>query len=216
MWFKNTIKFFAGFRGEASRLEKATDALSSQTKFYTETQSASAEANKSASEALKTTSAATSELINTTKEYSQAQEGARRESSTFGKLLQGIFVSLSFRWMQFTALFNGFDGILQRIGINFQIWTATIAKDLRWLINAAITATNFINRNTGIEPIELISVEGQDEKINALKLELLALKDARAKLNTGETLIQNILTHLHTLLRLQKEAMLRDGINYIQ
>ena len=185
---KNTIKFFAGFRGEASRLEKATDALSSQTKFYTETQSASAEANKSASEALKTTSAATSELINTTKEYSQAQEGARRESSIFGKLLQGIFVSLSFRWMQFTALFNGWDGILQSIGINFQIWTKTIAKDLRFLINLAIKATNFINRNTGIEPIELISVEGQDEKINALKLELLALEDARAKLNTKDTL----------------------------
>ena len=46
MWFKNTIKFFAGFRGEASRLEKATDALSSQTKFYGETQSAAAETTK--------------------------------------------------------------------------------------------------------------------------------------------------------------------------
>ena len=185
---KNTIKFFAGFRGEATRLEKATDALASQTKFYAETQSASAEANKSASEALKTTSAATSELINTTREYSEAQKSARKESSIFGKLLQGIFVRISFRWMQFTALFNIFDGILTRIGIQFQIFAATIAKDLRFIINLAIRAINLINRDTGIEPIELISAEGQDAKINALKLQLLELADGREKLMSGESL----------------------------
>ena len=188
---KNTIKFFAGFAGEASRLEKATDALSSQTKFYAETQSASAEANKSASEALKTTSAATAELINTTREYSQAQEGARKESSAFGKLLQGIFMRITFRWMQFTALFNGFDGAIQRIGLNFDIMVAGFLKNstkLRPLLNGIITAINFMNRDSGIEPIELIKVEDLNADINAAKLALLELEDERAKLMTGESL----------------------------
>ena len=62
------------------------------------------------------------------------------------------------------------------------------AKDLRFIINLAIRAINLINRNTGIEPIELISAEGQDAKINALKLQLLELADGREKLMSGESL----------------------------
>jgi hypothetical protein len=185
---KNTIKFFAGFRGEASRLEKATDALNSQTQFYAETQSASAEATKNMSESLLTSSKATAELLNTTREFSVAQEESRKKSTVFGKVLQGAFVNINFVWKLFTTAFNGFDGILERIGIRFQMFAIDAVKDLRFLLNLYIRATNLMNRGTGIEPIELISAEGQEAKLEALKNRLKEMTVERTKLATASTL----------------------------
>ncbi len=185
---KNTIKFFAGFRGEASKLEKATDALNSQTQFYAETQSASAESTKNMSESLLTSSKATAELLNTTREFSIAQEESRKKSTVFGKVLQGAFVNINFVWKLFTTAFNGFDGILERIGIRFQMFAVDAVKDLRFLLNLYIRATNLMNKGTGIEPIELISAEGQDAKIAELQNRLEELTVERTKLATASTL----------------------------
>lgn len=184
---KKTIKFFAGFAGEASKLEKATDALSSQTKFYGETQSAAAEEGKNMSESLLTSSKATAELLSTTKEFSIAQEQSRKKSTVFGKVLQGAFVNINFVWKLFTTAFNGFDGILERIGIRFQMFAADTIKDLRFLLNLYIRATNLINSKTGIEPIELITAEGQDAKIDELEQRLKDLTTERTKLATAST-----------------------------
>ena len=184
---KNTIKFFAGFRGEASQLEKATDALTSQTQFYAETQSAASEEGKNMSESLLTSSKSTAELINTTREFSEAQEQARKKSTVFGKILQGAFININFVWKLFSTAFNSFDGIIERISIRFQMFTIDAVKDLRILLNLYIRATNLLNRGTGIEPIELITKEGQNQKLEELQERLKDLKVEREKLATGAT-----------------------------
>ena len=140
------------------------------------------------SESLLTSSKATAELLNTTREFTIAQEESRKKSTVFGKVLQGAFVNINFVWKLFTTAFNGFDGILERIGIRFQMFAVDAVKDLRFLLNLYIRATNLMNKGTGIEPIELISAEGQDAKIAELQNRLEKLTVERTKLATASTL----------------------------
>ena len=161
--------------------------MTSQTQFYAETQSAASEEGKNMSESLLTSSKSTAELINTTREFSEAQEQARKKSTVFGKILQGAFININFVWKLFSTAFNSFDGIIERISIRFQMFTIDAVKDLRILLNLYIRATNLLNRGTGIEPIELITKEGQNQKLEELQERLKDLKVEREKLATGAT-----------------------------
>ena len=139
--------------------------LSSQMKFFKETQSASAEEGKNMSESLLTSSKSTAELINTTKELSIAQKAARKESSAFGKLLQGLAINLSYYWSQLGTIFNGIGTIVERVILRIENGIDRLIKNNIKKINTLIFLINFLNKNTGIEPIKFFTQDGLDKNI---------------------------------------------------
>jgi len=179
---KKAVSFLGSFGAEATRLETSTKALNAQMKFVAENTNEAALAGKSAAEALVVSGNATQELVKRTKEQVDATKESRKETSAFGKLVQGVFSILGFQVKRFMLIFNGLDGIFKRIGINFSIFAAQFIKDFSFVINLAIRGINLLNRNSGIPPIELIDKGEQEERIQKLKKELEEMAVARTRL----------------------------------
>jgi len=185
---KKAVGFLGDFGKEATRLETSTKALNAQMKFVAENTNESALAGKSAAEALIVSGNATQELVKRTKEQVDATKEARKETSAFGKLVQGVFSILGFQVTKFMLMFNGLDGIFTRIGIRFSIFAAQFRKDFSLLINLVITGINALNKNSGIPPIELIDKGEQEERIQKLKKELDGMAVARERLLSQDSL----------------------------
>ena len=185
---KKAVGFLGDFGREATRLKTSTKALNAQMKFVAENTNESALAGKSAAEALVISGNATQELVKRTKEQVEATKESRKETSAFGKLVQGVFSILGFQVKRFMLIFNGLDGIFKRIGINFSSFAAQFIKDFSFVINLAIRGINLLNRNSGIPPIELVDKGEQEKRIQNLKNELDDMAAARERLLSQSSL----------------------------
>jgi len=90
--------------------------------------------------------------------------------------------------MKMARMFAPFEGAFTRLSINFKIAVLKMQQDLAPFINLIIKTINFLNRDSGIEPIALIDENTNAAEIQRLTGELDALAESRKKAANTATL----------------------------
>ena len=171
---KSIIGAFAGWRGEASELEKTISQTNSMLDSYSTSQSAAAQATQTAGQRLKTTANATSSLISAVEEQQEAYAKSNAELTFFGKTLQFIGNRFNKIVLRMGGAWNRFGNGFMIVVKQTEIGALKVAKKLSFLVNGIVKLKNLFR--SAENQLPLIDMAGFDKDIAKVREEIDGLR----------------------------------------
>ena len=187
---KKAVGFFAGFKKEASELEKTTRNLEMSIEGVDRMMSEGALADKTAGEALVIQANATSGLIDAMKAQSKAQAEAKKEASDFGKILMNLSDFFEVMGMKAANSFRPVADFFKNIAISTKLAALEVEKFAAPIMNTLAHINNFFaDESAQIEIIDVDKLRAKLQKeIDAINAETEKARETMSRLANNETL----------------------------